>query len=155
MNALIVYASQFGNTKRVAEVIGEVLNSANTLRVIDFEALKVADFEDVDLVLMGSPTHVMNLPKSVRPVFESLPRRCLKGKLVAAFDTSYKMSWLLNRFTAGKRLAKKLRKLGGKQVVPPEIFLVESNHEGPLFDGEEARARAWGETILAACGNHG
>jgi len=51
------------------------------------------------------------LPETVRPVFENLPRKVLLGKAVAAFDTSYKMSPFLTRFTAGKKLAGKLRKL--------------------------------------------
>jgi hypothetical protein len=97
--------------------------------------------------VMGSPTHRMNLPEAVRPVLEGLPKRVLRGASVAAFDTSYKMSGLLRRFTAAPKLARKLRKLGGRQVVPPETFHV-AGREGPLFDGEIERARAWAKSIL-------
>jgi flavodoxin len=103
--------------------------------------------ENVDLVVMGSPTHRMNLPEAVRPIFESLPKRILRGVPVAAFDTSYKMSSILARFTAAKKLAQKLRKLGGKRVVPPETFYVEGR-EGPLYEGEIERARDWVRAIL-------
>ena len=44
---------------------------------------------------------------------------------------------------------RKLRKLGGKRLVPPETFYVHDSHEGPLFDGELERAQRWAESILA------
>ena len=147
MHALIVYFSKFGNTQMLAEAIAEKLAGNGGVRTINSDELTANDLKDADLIVMGSPTHNMNLPKSVKPVFERLPRRILPGTPVAAFDTSYKMSWWLNQFTASKRLAKKLRKLGGKLVVPPEIFHV-TEREGPLYEGEIERAQTWAASIL-------
>jgi flavodoxin len=148
MNNLVVYFSQFGNTQKLAEVIAERLSSNGDVRTISSDDLTVEDLKEADLLVMGSPTHNMNLPKSVKPVFEKLPKRILSGTPVAAFDTSYKMSGLLNQFTASKRLIKKLRKLGGRPVLPPEIFHV-TEREGPLYEGEIERAQAWAGSILA------
>jgi flavodoxin len=151
MNVLVVYFSKFGNTQQVAEKIAETIASANgkdgSLRVLSSDQLEVVDIEAADLVVMGTPTHKMNLPEAVRPVFECLPRKVLRGKSVAAFDTSYKMSALLARFTAAKKLNNKLRKLGGKRIVPPETFHVVGR-EGPLYQGELERAHAWAEQIM-------
>lgn len=147
MNALVVYFSKFGNTQKVAETIAEVLESAGAVRIISLDQLAASDLNDVDLIVMGSPTHRMNLPEAVRPVFEALPKRILRGTPVAAFDTSYKMSALLARFTAAKKLARQLRKLGGKRIVSPETFHV-LEREGPLYEGEIERAKAWATTIL-------
>ena len=147
MNALVVYFSEFGNTQKVAEVIAETLESAGSVRVLSLHQLTASDMRDVDLVVMGTPTHRMNLPEAVRPVLETLPKRILRGTPVAAFDTSYKMSAFLARFTAAKRLTSKLRKLGGKRVVPPETFHVVER-EGPLYEGELERARKWAGLIL-------
>jgi hypothetical protein len=83
----------------------------------------------------------MNLPEVVRPVFDALPRRLLRDTQVAAFDTSYKMSWWLARFTAARKLDRKLRELGGKRSVLAESFFVEER-EGPLYEDEIERARA-------------
>jgi len=149
MNALVVYYSQFGNTRQVAEAVVEVFQGMGVARTLSADQLTAADLQDVDLVVMGTPTHKMNLPEAVRPVFEELPRRILRGVPIAAFDTSYKMSTFLTRFTAAKRVDRKLRKLGGKRLVPPETFHVEEHHEGPLYDGELERAKAWAETILS------
>lgn len=147
MNSLVIYFSKFGNTKLVAETIGNVLEQAGGVQIVNSDELVVENFDDVDLVVMGSPTHKMNLPKAVRPLFDKLPKKILKGKFFAAFDTSYRMSWWLNQFTASKRLSPKLRKLGGKRIVSPEIFHV-TERMGPLFDGELKRAEEWVTLIL-------
>jgi flavodoxin len=150
MNALVIYHSQFGNTRQVAEAVAEVFQGAGTAHTLSADRLTAEELQDVDVVVMGTPTHKMNLPQAVRPVFEKLPRRILRGVPVAAFDTSYKMSAFLARFTAAKRLDRKLRGLGGKRLVPPETFLVKEHHEGPLYDGEIERAQTWAEAILAS-----
>jgi flavodoxin len=147
VNALIVCYSEFGNTKKIAEAIAETLGSAGSAHVISMDQLSVSDLTGVDLVVAGTPTHRMNLPEAARPVFETLPRRILRGTPVAAFDTSYKMSAWLARFTAARRLLSKFRKLGGKRVVAPETFHVMEK-EGPLYDGEIERAREWARLIL-------
>jgi flavodoxin len=148
MNALVVYHSQFGNTQQIAEAVAEVFQGAGTARTLSADQLTAAELQDVDLVVMGTPTHKMNVPQAVRPVFEKLPRRILRGMPIAAFDTSYKMAAVLARFTAARRLDRTLRKLGGKRLVPPETFHVHDHHEGPLYDGEIERAKRWARSIL-------
>lgn len=143
MNALVVYFTKFGQTQKIAETIAATLGSA---RAVSLDAVRDSDLEQADLVVMGSPTHRMNLPEAVRPMLKALPHRILRGTPVAAFDTSYKMSRWLTPFTAAKRLNRKLRQLGGKPVVPPETFYVVQR-EGPLYDGEIERARAWADQI--------
>jgi len=151
METLIVYFSKFGNTQLVAEKIGETIRAANgvdgVVQVISSDQLESDDLEAAELVVMGTPTHKMNLPEAVQPMFKRLRRKVLRGKLVAVFDTSYKMSPFLARFTAAKKLDSKLRKLGGKRVVSPETFHVVEC-EGPLYEGELQRAQLWTETIL-------
>ena len=147
MNTLVVYFSKFGNTERIAQTVAKTLRSNGSVQLISSDQLTTSDMEAADLVVMGTPTHNMNLPKAVKPVFETLPKGILKGRTVAAFDTSYKMSWWLSHFTAAKRLAQKLRRLGGKRIVPPETFHVV-DREGPLYDGEIERARGWARSLI-------
>jgi flavodoxin len=148
MNAVVVYYSRFGNTQKVAEAIAETLESDGAVRLIGADQVTAADLEEVDLVVMGAPTHRMKLPEEVRPILETLPRGVLRGAFVAAFDTSYRMSALLAQFSAAPKLAGKLRKLGGRQVVPAKTFHV-AGREGPLYEGEIERAKAWAETVVA------
>jgi flavodoxin len=147
MNTLVIYFTKFGNTQKVAETIAEELECEASVQVINSDELTTSALGNVDLLIMGTPTHKMNLPTSVRPVFERLPRRILPKTPIAAFDTSYKMSAFLARFTAAKKLTRELRKLGGRRVVPPETFHV-MEREGPLYEGELDRARDWARLIL-------
>lgn len=146
MKTLVVYFSRFGNTHRIADTVAESVAKNGDVRTIEFDQLDQNELKGIELLVVGSPTHNMNLPQALKPVFEQLPKRFLPGTPVAAFDTSYKMSWMLNQFTASKRLAKKLRKLGGKLILPPEIFHV-TDREGPLYEGELQRAQAWAATL--------
>ena len=51
MNSLVIYFSKFGNTKLVAETIGEVLKGAGGTRIKNSDELAAADFDGVDLVV--------------------------------------------------------------------------------------------------------
>ena len=147
MNSLVVYYSRFGNTKQVAEAIAEVLSSKGSARVLDMRSLSVSDLKDLDLLVAGVPTHRMNLPDDVRVLLRRFPRRILRSTYLAAFDTSYKMSRWLEHFTAARKLMSRLRRLGGKRIVRPETFhVVES--QGPLYEGEVERAKAWASSIV-------
>jgi flavodoxin len=147
MNTLVVFFSKFGHTQKIADAIAETLSTHADVNTISSEQLTANDLKDVELVVMGTPTHNMNLPKAVQPLFNTLPKRILSETPVATFDTSYKMSPILSRFTAAKKLLKKLRKLGGRCIVPPETFYVKER-EGPLYEGEIERAQIWAGSIL-------
>jgi flavodoxin len=146
MNTLVVHYSKFGNTQKVSEAMAAALEPRGRVRVVSLDSLTAEDFRETDLVIMGSPTHRMNLPEDVRMKLHSLPKRSLRGKKMAAFDTSYKMSGWLNLLTAGKKLSRKLKKLGAKRVVPPETFHVMES-KGPLYEGEIERAQDWARLV--------
>jgi flavodoxin len=149
MKTLIVYFSQFGNTRRIAEAIAETLMQTGETRAVSIDQFTASDLSDVDLVVMGSPTHYQNLPKAYRKILEKLPKRVLQGKSVAAFDTSLKMWGPIMLLTAAHRLLSKLRKLVGKRIARPETFLVKDTEQQPdgevdlLCNGEIERAREW------------
>lgn len=158
MKTVVVYFTKFGNTRKVAEAIAGRLADAGEARALSFEELTASDLEEADLVVMGSPTHYQNLPKEVRAVLDTLPRKCLAGKKVAAFDTSVETWGPLMRMTAAHRLRSKLRKLGGKPIAKAETFLVERGtspedeevRQDALLEGELERAPAWAEMLLQA-----
>ena len=150
MKALIITYSKFGHTKMlgqtIADTIAECLNADGNAQSISMDEIDIATLADADLVIMGSPTHRMNLPEDVRVKLRTLPRKSLRGKKMAAFDTSYKMSGWLNLLTASKKISRKLKKLGAKRVVPPETFHVMES-KGPLYDGEIERAQEWARLV--------
>jgi flavodoxin len=148
MKADVVYYSQYGNTQQVAEAIADVLREYADVSLMEMRELDRGDLTDVALIIVGSPTHKMNLPEEVRDALSSLPRGLLSGKSFAVFDTSYAMSRLLEPFTAAPRLAKAMKKAGGRMVVAPERFLIEHDHHGPLQAGELERAQQWTRDVI-------
>ena len=152
MNSLVAYYSEYGNTARLALAIEQVLESAGSARAVDLKRLKASDLHAIDLLIVGVPTHRMNIPEVARALIGSIGRRTLtKETSIAAFDTSYKMSRWLTPFTASRKLLSRLKRWGGRRIISPETFLVKGK-EGPLYEGEIDRAKTWASEILARLG---
>jgi len=153
MRTLVVYFSKFGNTRRVAQAIAETMKQAADVRVISIDQLTASDFEGVDLVIMGMPTHAFTVPEAVRSALAALPPGILSGKSVAAFDTTVR-PWPLRLMRASPKLLRQLSRLGGKPVARPETFFVRtSSTQQPgetdlLLEGQIERAQEWAGQIL-------
>ena len=153
MKTLIVYFSKFGNTRRIAEAIAETMKAAGETRVVNLDQLAASDFEGVNLVIVGSPTHGFNMPEAVRAKLGTFPAGILAGKSVAAFDTTVR-PWPLRHFRASPKLLRLLSQLGGKPVARPQTFFVQTHStQGTgehhlLLEGQIDRARDWAHEIL-------
>ncbi len=89
MKALIVYHTKHGNTKKVAELIGEGLKTIeeNEVTIENVKEIDLNKSEIYDLILIGSPNHAGSHTKSVKKFIKGLPNASLKGKSFAVFDT--------------------------------------------------------------------
>ncbi|TFD25655.1 flavodoxin domain-containing protein [Cryobacterium sp. TMS1-13-1] len=72
MRALIVYESMYGNTRLIAETIGRGLAPAEVILVPTSQAAGV-DLTQVDLLLVGGPTHVHGLSRPSTDRARSMP----------------------------------------------------------------------------------
>ncbi len=153
MKALVVYFSKFGNTRRVAEKIAETMKPAGDVRVVNLDQLAASDFEGVDLVIVGTPTHGFTVPETVRSKLGTLPPGILAGKSVAAFDTTVR-PWPLRHFRASPKLLRQLSQLGGKPIARPQTFFVQTGstqgtgERDLLLEGQIERVRDWAKEIL-------
>jgi Flavodoxin domain len=164
MNAIVVYESMYGNTRRVAQAIGEGLGGATVVSVHE----EPADLQAVDLIVVGGPTHMHGLATSLsrrmaaeagqedgtevepgategpglRAWMHGLPH--CQGTFAAAFDTRLDRSTALTG-TAAQAIGRRLRRRGYR-VLSTGSFLVEDS-VGPLEDGELDRARRWGAEL--------
>ncbi len=89
MKILIVYDTLHGNTKKVAELIGEGLKTieGNTVSVENVKEIDVKKDEAFDLILIGSPNHAGGHTKTVKQFITDLPNASFKGNSFAVFDT--------------------------------------------------------------------
>lgn len=165
MRVLVVYESMFGNTRAVADAIGEGLVSRGaSVEVVEVGGAPPAPDADVDLLVVGGPTHAFGLSRAstrssaaeqatgpivstgigLRDWLEALPRPT--GATVAAsFDTHADKKF---PGSAARGAEKRLRHRGYRAIVPAESFYV-SDMQGPLVAGELDRARSWGAELGA------
>ena len=165
MDAIVVYESVYGNTRKVAEAIADGVGAIAVLPVHEAERRHGT----VDLLIVGGPTHVHSLAtKRSRHVGAATAQEDGRSHLeagattepglrtwlhdlspgaahhAAAFDTRLdKSPWISG--AAARGITRRLRRLG-IDVIATESFLVEDT-EGPLQPGELERARAWGAEL--------
>ncbi len=147
MKALVVYDSAFGNTEKIAKIIGESLDSP-VKRAVD---VKAEDLQALDVLIVGSPTQAFQPLPSVKAFLKTLDPQSLKGVKIGSFDTRADLASLNSRLLAflvklfgyaAQPIAKQLVKKGGIQTLDPMGFFV-SDKEGPLKEGEIERAADW------------
>ena len=155
MKILVIYDSAFGNTQKIAEIIGAALTGAE-VRFVD--QVKAEDLGGLDCLVVGSPTQKQNFIDGMCNFLNSIPQNGLSGVKVAAFDTRISIDDVrstasrvaarvfLHRYAA-KPIAAALKAKGGVEVIDPEGFLVLDT-EGPLKAGELERATAWAQQIM-------
>jgi hypothetical protein len=161
MRTLVVYESWFGNTQRLAEKVAAALAPESEVEVVSVDD-PLPSLVEVDLVVLGAPTHVHGLSSTpsrkgaidqrgdggepgigARGWIEELPPR--GGPRMAVFDTrAHKPELLVG--SAAHGMARRLRRRGYTLAVEPQSFFVEGT-EGPLEEGELERAWEWGRTL--------
>ena len=150
---LIVYDSYFGNTEKIAQAIGEILEDAAVKKVHDLEQ---TDLDGVQILIVGSPTRAFRPSPAIMNFIKRLTADQLQGVKAAAFDTRIQknqdipgiLRLMINLFGyADVKIAKVLSKAGANLALKSTGFGVKDT-EGPLVDGELARAKEWAEKIM-------
>lgn len=179
MKALIIYESMFGNTHAVADAVAKGLRTGGEAKVVSAAQVGKDDFADVDLLVLGAPTHVHQLPwlssrrsaqkaaesshgsltldpameaeHGMRSILDELPGGAdtAMPKKAAAFDTRLSGPVLFTG-SAGRTLARSLRRHGYRGAAAPASFLVDRKDH--LLDGEIDRAEAWGRVLVGQAG---
>ena len=156
MHILIIFDSFFGNTEKIARIIGESLSSEHSVVVTRIEDAKTADVKTTDLLVIGSPTRAFRPSPKIAGFIRSLTPELLKGKTCAVYDTRIALedihSWFLGFMVkffgyAAEAMEKTLVKKGAAREIPCGWFYV-ADSEGPLKDGETERAVKWIQSIV-------
>ena len=157
MKALVVYDSEFGNTKQVAMAIGGVFGSQDEVEVLRVGEVKVDQIKGIDYLIVGSPTQRFRPTPATSDFLKQIPTAGLEGISAAAFDTRLTieeieetgvLAFFVRIFGyAAQPIGKGLNKKGAELVISPEGFFVEGV-KGPLVEGEIDRAEAWARQII-------
>ena len=147
MKSLVVYHSQFGNTKKLADAIARRLEPSGSALVVSVESATPQELGSVDLLVIGGPTQAHGMSPAMRGLMSTVTRQAVGGAVAAAFDTRLAGPVLLTG-SAARSIAGRLRNAGVKLVAEPASFLVKGK-EPLLVDGELARAEAWADTLAA------
>ena len=151
MKALVVYDSVFGNTEKVAQEMGRALATLGEAQALRVGDVRQEHLSGLDVLVVGSPTRAFSPTPAIKKWLNGLPSSSLRGVKVAAFDTRFPVQdansailrFLVKLFGyAAEPIGSRLAKKGGKPGMPPEGFFVNDS-EGPLRDGELARAAEW------------
>ena len=145
MKILVVYESQFGNTRHVAELIAGRLEAYGDVRVAPFRSFEPSLLQDVDLFILGSPTQAHGITADMRRFLTDLESQARPVK-ATAFDTRVKGPRFLWG-SAAREIAVHLERKGFTIVAPPESFLVTLSKEPVLYAGEEGHAEEWAATL--------
>lgn len=145
MRILIVYASQYGNTQKLAQAMGRALAPDHDVRVLHAPAARTVTAEGVDLLIVGAPTQMRGLRLLAKPFLVGLEGRGFSGIAAAAFDT--RMGGFVQTI-ASDVIARQLVGSGCELVAEPASFLV-AGLDGPLVEGEEKRAASWARSVAA------
>ncbi|MFG1643533.1 flavodoxin family protein [Amycolatopsis sp. NPDC049252] len=164
MRIVIVFESMYGATEQVARAVADGIDGAEVVNVDHAPA----DLTGVELLVVGGPTHAHGMSRAAtresaaqrveRPMLSRTGVRewldsvgpVPRGLATAAFDTRLEKARVLTG-AASLGVAKRLRRLGCRLVVPAESFFVGTDpaDAGPKA-GELDRARAWGAALGAA-----
>lgn len=155
MNALILFDSQYGNTKKIAQSMSRALSVSAVVTEKSIAEATLADIQKSDLLIIGSPTQGGRPTKALQAFLDSLPPTLLANKKIAAFDTRFheekQKLWLrlLMKIIgyAAPKLISFFQLRGGTPVMPPEGFFVNGT-SGPLPSSELKRAAEWARKVL-------
>jgi Flavodoxin len=170
MKAVIVYESMYGNTRVIADAIGQGFGPDHDTVVLPVAQARPELLAGADLVVVGGPTHLHGMSRAstrkgavkaagqpgsgltldpgadgpgLRDWFAALGQA---DTAAAAFDTRLGGP---GTFTgrASKGIARLLRRHGFTLAAKPESFLVTKHDQ--LRAGEQDRARDWGRRLAS------
>ena len=162
--AFIIVESYFGNTRAIAEAVSTgLIEGGVDAQIIDVSQAPSALPADLDLLVLGAPTHNRGLPTAASQakareqagsgeaspgIGEWLETTAIPDFTdAAAFDTVVSKGWLSG--SAAQAIAKALQRHQGRRTSSVRSFVVTAS-KGPLAGGEETDAHNWGRELAAS-----
>lgn len=144
MNVLVVYDSNYGNTKIIADAIAQEFST----QAVSVSNATDIDFSKINLLIAGSPINGWKPSEKMGIFLSNLKNDALKNCKAAAFDTRVK---LFIHGDAANKIAHVLENAGAKLITKPQAFYVKGK-DGPLLTGEKDKAVEWAKQIKMEAG---
>jgi flavodoxin len=146
MNVLVIYDTQFGSTKLLAEKIAEGIEAAGdiTCKVESIKDLDQGEVTAFQAVLFGCPVHAVRATRGIQGAIKKAARDSLNGKIVSTFET-----YMGNHNTkATSKMEGTIRKKApGARLITPGFSAVVDGFRGPLSAHEIPKAIEFGKSI--------
>ncbi len=147
MKGLVVYHSKWGNGKKIAENIARGLEEAG--HEVTIKSVEEKDLgSGYDFIVAGSGTRAGHMTGAMRRFIGRLPKKEWAGKPFIAYGTGGRPQGDKSDKYATKsaeRIYEALEKKGLKPATDAyKAYIEEGSMKGPLAEGEEERALAFG-----------
>ena len=149
---LIIYDSVFGNTAKIAQAMGDILQEHQVVDVRIVGEVLPEYLDGIKTLIVGSPTRQFKATNALDQFLKQIPQAGLEGVQIAAFDTRLTpeeagknmfLALMVKMFGyAAEKISRQLVLKGGIQIIAPQGFFV-SGMEGALLEGELDKAAAW------------
>ncbi|MFX0058045.1 MAG: flavodoxin family protein [Candidatus Hodarchaeota archaeon] len=148
MKVLIVYETKYGNTKKAAETIGEVIKEAgNEVTVLKVDAVEMDIIKNYGAIVIGSPTYASSQASSIKKFISSLSVK--QDTKIAVFDThsgdGITTGGMMRR--AVKKMEKQIQKNPKLKKILNGLQVAVKGIKGPLVDGELDKCKEFGKEI--------
>ena len=143
MKVLIVFDTKHGNTKKVAELIADGINSVegNETEVVNVKDFDLSEDTTYDLILIGSPNHIGSHVKSIKKLIKNLSSSTVKGNSFAAFDT-----YMAKDFEKTvKKMEKQLTEnFPNSTMALPGLSIKVGGMKGPIVEEDLSKCKEYG-----------
>jgi flavodoxin I len=146
MKTLVIYDSVYGNTEIIARAVGDAI--PGEVQVLRVGQVNAGDLENVDLLILGSPTHGSLPSEAAQDLVEKIGPPAREGAKLATFDTRLAWGFLERWGFAAPKMADTLKEKGWTLAGEPGGFFVKGLKKGPLKRGEAERATAWAKGLV-------
>ncbi|MFX1532197.1 MAG: flavodoxin family protein [Promethearchaeota archaeon] len=148
MKVLIVYETKYGNTKKAAETIGEVIKEVgNDITVVKVNTVEMDTIKEYDAIVIGSPTYAGSQARSIKKFISSLSVE--PDTKIVVFDThtgdGITTGGVMRR--AVKKMEKQIQKNQNLKKIMNGLQVAVKGIKGPLVEGELEKCKVFAKEI--------
>jgi menaquinone-dependent protoporphyrinogen IX oxidase len=137
--SIIVYESKWGNTRLVAENIGDgiKLGSPIEVNIKDVKNVDPTELTAYDAIVIGSPDHCGGTTRNIGNLVNNPGHLKLEGKTLAFFDTCMGSDF---QKTANKLARMAIQKAPGIKLFNPVLSILVEGMKSPVSVEELAKS---------------